>query len=170
MLWRINFIFGPRARSAWKQEKPRLKLWISCYFSSTENILSKSDSSKFTSLRPFIVQIFVVAQLDSLIWVEVHFMMETMNQVLSNLEFGWIFKNSSQNSKGSLCHRTDIDMLALHVLEISLSNLSWPKSKSWSLHLGEEHIRSWLKFDLVLASKFEFPCWSSMCWHCYLRN
>jgi hypothetical protein len=49
--------------------------------------VTKSDSSKFTSLQPFIIQILVVAQLDSLIWVEVLFMVETMNQVSSTLEF-----------------------------------------------------------------------------------
>jgi hypothetical protein len=43
-------------------------------------------------------------QLDYLIWVEVLFMVETMKQVTSSLEFIWIFENSFQNSKNLLCH------------------------------------------------------------------
>jgi hypothetical protein len=41
----------------------------------------------------------MVAQLDSLIGVEVLFMVETRNQVSSRLEFIWIFENNYQNSK-----------------------------------------------------------------------
>jgi hypothetical protein len=41
----------------------------------------------------------MAAQLYSLIGVEVLFMVEPRNQVLSRLEFIWIFENSFQNSK-----------------------------------------------------------------------
>ena len=82
----------------------------------------------------------MVAQLDSLELVEVPFMVKTIDQVSSNLEFIWIFKNSFQNSKSLLCHLTDIDMSAFRVLQILLSNLIWYQNKSWSIHDGEEHV------------------------------
>jgi hypothetical protein len=41
----------------------------------------------------------MVAQFDSLIGVEVLFMVEPRNQVTSRLDFIWIFENSFQNSK-----------------------------------------------------------------------
>ena len=52
----------------------------------------------------------MVAQLDSLKGVEVPFMVKTIDQVSSNLEFIWIFKNSFQNSKSLLYHLTNIDI------------------------------------------------------------
>jgi hypothetical protein len=85
-------------------------------------------------------------------------MAETMNQVSSNLEFNWIFKNSFQNSKSLLYRLTDIDMFACHVLKILFSNMSWSFHKSWSIHCGEEHTKSWLEFDPILIIKFELPC------------
>ena len=47
----------------------------------------------------FIFQIHMVTQLDSLIWVEVHFVLETLKQVSSSLEFIWIFEVSFKISK-----------------------------------------------------------------------
>jgi hypothetical protein len=85
-------------------------------------------------------------------------MAETMNQVSSNLEFSWIFKNSFQNSKSLLCHLTNIDMFACHVLKNLFSNMSLSFHKSWSIHCGEEHTKSWLEFDPVLIVMFELPC------------
>jgi hypothetical protein len=75
-----------------------------------------NNSSELTPLPHFIFQTHMVAQLGSLIWVKVPFVVETMKQVSSNLELIWIFKNSSQNSKGLVYHLTDVDMLAFHVL------------------------------------------------------
>jgi hypothetical protein len=80
-------------------------------------------------------------------------MMEAMNQVSSNLEFIWIFKDSFQDSKSLLCHLTDIDMLAWRVLKHFLSNLSWSFYKSWSIHCGEEHAKRWHQIDFILAIK-----------------
>ena len=47
--------------------------------------------------------------------------------------------------------------LAFRVLQILLSNLIWYKNKSWSLHLGEEHTKSWIQFEEVLTTESEFP-------------
>jgi hypothetical protein len=41
--------------------------------------------------------------------------------------------------------------LASHILWIWLSNSSWPKNESWSRHSGEEHVKVWHQFDLVLT-------------------
>jgi hypothetical protein len=77
-----------------------------------------------------------------------------MNQVSSNLEFSWTFKNGFQNSKSLLCRSTDIDMLAFHVLQISLSNLSWSFCESRSLRDGEEHTRRWALVAFLFDHRF----------------
>ena len=81
---------------------------------------------------------------------------ENNRSSLSNLEFIWIFKNSFQNSKSLLCCLTDIDMSAFRVLQNLLRNLIWYQNKSWSKHGGEEHIKSWTKFDSVLVLNLLF--------------
>ena len=128
-------------------------------FGTPEIFLSPwSDRNELTSLWHFIVQIHVVAQLDSLRWVEVMFMVKTIDQVSSNLEFIWLFKNSFQNNKSLLCHLTDIDMSAFCVLQILLSNLNWYQNKGWNIHGGEEHAKRWHLFDFVWPSIWIFVC------------
>ena len=82
-------------------------------------------------------------------------MVETINQVSSNLEFIWVFKNTLQKQQKLRCHLSDIDTSAFRVLQILLSNLIWYQNKSWSIHGREEHIKSWTKFDSVLVLNFE---------------
>ena len=63
--------------------------------------ISKSliGNNEFTCCDIFIFQIHMVTQLDSLIGVEVRFVLETMKQVSSSLEFIWIFEVSFKISK-----------------------------------------------------------------------
>ena len=83
--------------------------------------------------------------------------------MLSNLEFIWIFKNTLQKQQKLRYHLSDIDTSAFRVLQILLSNLIWYKNKSWSLHLGEEHTKSWIQFEEVLTTESEFPGLPSRC-------
>jgi hypothetical protein len=78
-------------------------------------------------------------------------MMETMDQVSLKMEFSWTFNKSFQNSKKLFLSLIDLDMLTCRVLEILLNNLTWSKNESWSRHSGEEHVKVWHQFDLVLT-------------------
>ena len=64
-----------------------------------EIFLSLIDNSELTCCDIFIFQIHMVTQLDSLIGVEVNFVLEKMKQVSSSLEFIWMFEVSFKFSK-----------------------------------------------------------------------
>jgi hypothetical protein len=84
----------------------------------------------------------MVAQLDSLIWVVVLFMMDKMDQVSLKMELSGTFNNSFQNSKKLFLSLIDLDILTCRVLPILWNNSSWGKYKSWNWCVGEEHARS----------------------------
>jgi hypothetical protein len=90
-------------------------------------------------------------------------MMETMGQVSLKMELSWTFNKSLQNSKKLFLSLIGLDMLTCRVLEILLNNFTWSQYKSWSVDGVEEHAKRWLKIDLILISKLEFPSWLVMC-------
>jgi hypothetical protein len=47
-------------------------------------------------------------------------------------------------------------MMTFRVLQNFVRNMFGSQYKRWSLHLGEEHVKSWNQFDLVLPIKFGF--------------
>jgi hypothetical protein len=65
---------------------------------------SRINSRKLPCSCNFIFQFHMVAQLGSLIWVVVLFMMETMDQVSLKMELSWTFYKSFQNSKKLFYH------------------------------------------------------------------
>ena len=58
---RTNFVFVPRARSACKNVKPRLKLWIYCGFQSPKNLQSLSNwKLNFQFHEPYFAAIYIL--------------------------------------------------------------------------------------------------------------
>ena len=127
------------------------------------------DNSKLTCLWIFIFQIHVVAQLDSLRWIEVLFMVKTIDQVSSNLEFIWIFKNSFQNSKSLLRHLTNIDIGIPHspnfIKQLDLVQRQRLEYTLWK-RACKKMAPVWLHFDhqfwslLIVVNALTMPSWS----------
>ena len=92
-----HFIFRPRPDSTSKCLLQWSQIWMQCRFGLRNLSKSLIGNSELTCCDIFIFKIHMVTLLDSLIWVEVHFVKETTKQVSWRLGHIWTFKINSQN-------------------------------------------------------------------------
>jgi hypothetical protein len=123
MLCRKNFVIRPRARSAWKQVKSRLKIWISRCFQHLK--YSKSGIHRLWHWHPTFSKFCKVTFIDPKIKVRLHVVEKRMQKDGTSLARFWPPKVSFCDR----CYHVDDAVLGANYLLIHFSNDSAPSMK-----------------------------------------